>query len=302
MDAAAATDTTVTAGTTDTTGTADPADLDAYLDRLGLAGRPLPPTPDTLTALHRAHVERIAYECIDHHIPRRTPLAADESVARLAAGRGGYCFHLNGAFAALLTHLGFGVTLHRAAVQHTTDGPLEPGHHLALTVIADGEPYLADVGLGDGIHDPLPLRPGTYPHGPFSYVLTRPPTGWRFTNDPRGSFRTFEFDTAPARLPEDFAEIHEWFATSPDSGFVRTILALRRDAKGVDVLRGCVLRRLDAAGDTAREIDTPEEWYATLTGLFGLDLSALDAATRRHLWTKTRTTHEARRSQLPGRS
>jgi len=224
------------------------ADLATYLSRLGLADRPLPPTSGTLGALHRAHVERVSYECVDHHIPRATPLAARDSVARIAAGRGGYCFHLNGAFAALLTHLGFAVTLHRAAVQHTPGGPFEADHHLTLTVTADGETYLADVGLGGGIHDPLPLRPGRHPQGPFTYALTRTPTGWRFTHDRRGLFPAFEFDTEPAQLPADFAEIHEWFATSPESGFVRTLTAQRRDAKGVDLLHGCVLRRLDAAG------------------------------------------------------
>jgi arylamine N-acetyltransferase len=272
------------------------ADLAGYLARLGLAGVALPPTYDTLAALHRAHVERIAYECIDHHVPRATPLAPAESVARLAAGRGGYCFHLNGAFSELLDHLGFAVTRHRAAVRHAAGGPVEPDHHLALTVVADGVPYLADVGLGDGIHQPLPLRPGSYAQGPYTYTIDRTAAGWRFTHDPRGSFRMFEFDAAPARLPDDFADIHEWFATSPESGFVRTLTVQRRDAAGADVLRGCVLRRADATGDTDREIGTAEEWYATITGLFGLDLGDLDAATRERLWVKTRTAHLAWRA------
>lgn len=275
---------------------AEPGDFVAYLDRLGLAEQPLPPTPSTLTELHRAHVERITYECLDHHIPRRTPLAAQDSITRLARGRGGYCFHLNGAFAALLTHLGFAVSSHRAAVRHAGGGLLEAGHHLALTVDVGGEFFLADVGLGDGIHDPLPLREGPHKQGPFTYTLTRTSAGWRFTHDPRGSFHSFEFESGTASLPEDFAEIHEWFATSPESGFVRTLTAQRRDATGIDMLRGCVLRRVDADGETRREIDTSEEWYATLTGLFRLDLSDLDAATRAHLWTKTRTAHEAWRA------
>ncbi|MEV0838866.1 arylamine N-acetyltransferase [Actinocatenispora sera] len=272
------------------------ADFAGYLARLGFGGAALPPTYETLAALHRAHVERIAYECIDHHVPRATPLAASESVARLAAGRGGYCFHLNGAFSELLRHLGFAVTRHRAAVRHAADGPVERDHHLALTVVADGMPYLADVGLGDGIHDPLPLRPGSYTQGPYTYTVGRTGAGWRFTHDPRGSFRMFEFDDAPARLPDDFAAVHEWFATSPESGFVRTLTVQRRDAAGTDVLRGCVLRRTDATGETSHEIDTAEEWYATMTGLFGLDLGDLDAATRERLWTKTRTAHLAWRA------
>ncbi|MFD0372166.1 arylamine N-acetyltransferase [Streptomyces sp. NPDC127114] len=41
----------------------------------------------------------------------------------MTRGRGGYRFHLDGAFAALLTALGYEVTLNRAGVQDEVEDP-----------------------------------------------------------------------------------------------------------------------------------------------------------------------------------
>ncbi|WP_282691986.1 arylamine N-acetyltransferase [Streptomyces sp. CC208A] len=269
-------------------------DVDGYLAALGVA-RPTAPTAEALRTLHRAQVERVAYENLDIHLGRPTGIGAEESVTRIARGRGGYCFHLNGAFGALLTALGYDVTLHRAGVQSTPEDPAgASGDHLALTVRLDGERWLVDTGLGDGLHEPLPLREGSHTQGPFTYTLapsTAEPGGWRLGHDPRGSFTAMDFAPAPVDLPS-FAAEHTRLSTSPDSSFVRVLTAQRRDAKGVDVLRGCVLRRLDAAGTTERTIDTPDDWYAVLAGTFHLDLTDVDAPARTDLWHRVRTAHE----------
>jgi len=53
------------------------------------------------------------------------------------------------------------------------------GNHLALTVSslpADGNPgdgWMVDAGLGNGIHEPLPLMPGRYDQGPLSPEIKR---------------------------------------------------------------------------------------------------------------------------------
>ena len=49
--------------------------LEAYLTRVGYQG-PLEPTLQTLTALHRAHLQNIPYENLDIHLGR--PLVLDE--------------------------------------------------------------------------------------------------------------------------------------------------------------------------------------------------------------------------------
>ncbi|MFF8613209.1 arylamine N-acetyltransferase [Streptomyces sp. NPDC015350] len=270
-------------------------DVDGYLAALG-ATRPTAPTADALRALHRAQVERVAYENLDIHLGRSTGIGAAESATRIARGRGGYCFHLNGAFGALLTALGYDVTLHRAGVQTTPEAPAgASGNHLALTVRLDGERWLVDTGLGDGPHEPLPLREGSHVQGPFTYALApsvAEPGGWRFVHDPCGSFTAMDFAPDPVEL-SSFAAEHVRLSTSPDSDFVRVLTAQRRDAGGVDVLRGRVLRRIRAGGTDERTIDSADEWYAVLTGVFRLDLTDVDAAGRAELWHRVHLAHRA---------
>ncbi len=63
------------------------------------------------------------------------------------ARRGGFCYELNGAFAALLTALGFDVTLMQARVYDDTGRPGIPYDHLALRVgTRDGGDWLATSG------------------------------------------------------------------------------------------------------------------------------------------------------------
>ncbi|MEU9236018.1 arylamine N-acetyltransferase family protein [Streptomyces subrutilus] len=269
-------------------------DVDGYLTVLGVA-RPAAPTVEALWALHRAQVERVAYENLDIHLGRPTGIGAAESVGRILRGRGGYCFHLNGAFGALLTALGYDVTLHKAGVQGTREDLAgATGDHLALTVRLDGERWLVDVGLGDALHEPLPLREGSYVQGPFTYAMapsTAEPGGWRFHHDPRGSFTGMDFAPGPVEL-SSFAAEHARLSTSPESGFVRVLTAQRRDAKGVDVLRGCVLRRLDTGGVDERTIGSADDWYDVLADVFHLDLTDVAAPARAQLWHRVHTAHQ----------
>ena len=126
-----------------------PAELEAYFERIGHSG-PRDADLPTLTALHRAHVERVPYETLQIALGRPPAVDADSSVASVLRGQGGYCFHLNGAFAWLLSRLGYAVQHHRAGVQGAR--AVEPvgadGNHLALTVDLAGQPWLVDVGLG----------------------------------------------------------------------------------------------------------------------------------------------------------
>jgi N-hydroxyarylamine O-acetyltransferase len=283
---------------------ADRFDVGAYLRRLGITD-PGSPSADGLRALHAAHVERVAYEALDIQLGRVSSIDPYDSVARLTRrGRGGYCYHLNGAFSLLLRALGYDVVWHRAGVQNRSDpGPPGPvrANHLALTVhrlpgddSPDGD-WLVDVGLGDALHEPLPLRAGTHVQGPFRYRL-RPsevaPGGWRFEHHPGGSFAGMDFAPAPATL-DDFAERHVFLSTSPESGFVRTCSVQRRDAHGVDTLTGCVLRRADRDGASrAHTLDTRRDWFDALADVFGLPLADLDDHARDALWARVRTAHE----------
>ena len=82
-------------------------DVQAYLNRIRYAG-PVAPTLETLRLLHRNHLETAPFENLD--IWRSKPIVVDEdSFVRkvVKEHRGGFCYELNGAFAALLRALGF---------------------------------------------------------------------------------------------------------------------------------------------------------------------------------------------------
>jgi N-hydroxyarylamine O-acetyltransferase len=282
-------------------------DVAGYLKRLGIAG-PVTPDIDTLRAIHAAHVERVAYEVlwIHHGLATTTDPydAADRIVRR---HRGGYCYHLNGALSLLLAELGYEVVWHRAGVQNLDEavppGP-ERANHLALTVHGlptDENPdggWFVDTGLGDALYEPLPLLEGVYDQGPFRFELRHSeiePGGWRFEHDPSGSFAGMDFRASRA-TEADFAERHTILSTSPESGFVRICSVQRRDATGVDSLRGCVLSRLDGtpvSKNGARTIDSSREWFEALADVFELPLDDLGAAEREQLWQTVRTAHEA---------
>ena len=77
-------------------------DVDAYLDRIGIPG-PIAPDLDNLERLQRAHLTAVPFENLDVYARRTVRTDDDWSVSKVVgAGRGGWCFELNGAFATLL--------------------------------------------------------------------------------------------------------------------------------------------------------------------------------------------------------
>ncbi|TKK86431.1 arylamine N-acetyltransferase [Herbidospora galbida] len=270
-------------------------DIDAYLHRLGLPREP--PGVEALFALQRAHVERVPYETTEIWLGRSTTVDPHESAARIVSGRGGYCFHLNGALSELLSGLGYAVTRHFGGVQGSAADPAGArGNHLVLTVGGlptednpSGE-WLVDAGLGDAIHSPLPLIEGAYDQGPFTYRL-RPseaePGGWRLDHDPRGSFVGMDFRKVPTEMTA-FESEHVRLSTSPESGFVRVLAIQRRDATGVDSVRGLVLTRV-GADSTSTTLDREGDYFAALADVFGLCPTGEERAI---LWPKLAESHE----------
>ena len=177
----------------------------------------------------------------------------------------------------------------------------EAANHLVLTVRGlpstenPGGTWYVDVGLGDALHEPLPLVAGVYRQGPWTLELeaTDDDLGdWHLVHDPDGGFTGMAWKSTAA--PADaFDAKHEWLSTSPDSGFVQVLTAQIRDATGVTVLRGLTLKRLgEGAGE---EFLTSEARYAAALGdVFGLDLGAIElgADGRRQLWDRLVAAHE----------
>jgi N-hydroxyarylamine O-acetyltransferase len=277
-----------------------PEHRDAYLARLGLD--PEPPSAQALARLHGAHAERVPYETLWIHLGERWGIDPAESVARIATRRrGGYCYHLNGGLGALLDALGYDVSRHVGGV-HGPDGATgdEMTNHLVLTVHGlptdrnPGGGWYVDAGLGDALHEPLPLVAGTYRQDPFTLVLDETPGvvgDWHLTHDPAGSFAGMSWRSASTGM-DAFGARHGWLSTSPESGFVRVLTVQRRDATGVDILRGLVLQRVGTDA-TETTLASTAELADALGDVFGLDAAVEVGAAGHVLWTRLQAAHEA---------
>jgi arylamine N-acetyltransferase len=276
--------------------TLDDALAEAYLARLGVDARRGEVDAATLAALQRAHLAAVPYENLDIVLGTPPPIDPLACARRVVAGRGGYCFHLNGAFAALLEWLGADLTRHLSGVQgrRAAVPPGANGNHLGLTVRADGATWLVDAGLGDGPPAPLPLAPGTYEQDGFVFRLEPSPLvpgGWRLHHDPRGAFVLVDVAAGPAST-HDFAGMHEELSTSAASHFVTGVAVMRRLPGAVEVLRGCTFATLTADGAAERVLTTSDEWWSVVLDHFGLTYGGLDAAGRDGVWHRARAAQE----------
>ena len=273
----------------------------AYLARLGVPAEP--PSVEGLHLLVQRHAERVPYETLWIQAGEAWGIDPHDSAVRIALlGRGGYCYHTNGALGLLLGSLGYAVRGHVGGV-HGPEGPTDAavGNHLVLTVEGlpsetnpDGVWYV-DAGLGDALHSPLPLLAGRHAQPPFELSLESSVDGtrWHLTHDPSGGFTGMTWTMASAR-PADFEAKHQWLSTAPESGFVQVPMAERRDATGVDVVRGLVLIRIGEGAHVAEPVPRRAEWFDLLADVFGLRMQSMAPEARDRLWAYVLEAHRRR--------
>ena len=246
-------------------------DIPAYLERIGY--RPtLDLSPETLRALHLAHLYTVPFENLDIHLGRRLSLewAAlfDKIVTRR---RGGFCFELNGLFGALLRELGFQVTMLSADVARQTGGFSAPFDHLALRVDL-AEPWLVDVGFGNGFRLPLRLDDDAgQSQGDSTYRITRDGNHRILLRRDGGGDWTpqYRFTLQPRALT-DFAERCLFHQTSPESHFTqgRICTLATPDGRVTSAVCGSSTPRPPAA----QKANSPDEteYAAALRARFGV--------------------------------
>ncbi len=141
-------------------GELSPAQLAAYLRRLGLERAERPSLP-FLTRLQRRHLLRVPFENLDIFWRRPFPLDVHRAWSKVVElRRGGFCYELNGLFACALSALGFRVSLLSARVWRKAERNWGPEFdHLTLAVTLD-QTYLVEVGFGDAFRAPMPLSTG----------------------------------------------------------------------------------------------------------------------------------------------
>lgn len=276
--------------------------LPAYLDRIGYSGS-TDPSAETLHAIHRAHMLAVPFENLDIHLGRQ--ILCDEAgfLHKIVnERRGGFCYELNGAFAALLRTLGFQVTLLSARVARADGSEGPEFDHLALRVDLPGvrpegshsdaprsgaprsdglhsdapcsdPPWLADVGFGDSFVEPLRLAPNleqpqigrVYRLNEVEGVLhmeVRADDKWK---------RQYSFTPQPRQL-SDFAAMCRYHQTSPESHFTRQRVCTRATPEGRVTLSDLKLIETRSGEREERELLGEQQWRATLRELFRVDL------------------------------
>jgi N-hydroxyarylamine O-acetyltransferase len=254
-----------------------PSAVDAYLRRIAYTG-PRAPTAAVLCALQRAHLLAVPFENLDIGLGRPISLDLAALHAKIVTRRrGGFCYELNGLFAALLHALGFPVTLLSARVFN--DGGLGPEFdHLALLVTLE-QRWLADVGFGDFSLAPLrfedPGAQGVDARG-YAYRLLPDGDGWRVDerHGPGAAWEAgYHFALQP-RAMADFAPMCVHHQTSPQSHFTQRRVCSLATPEGRVTLSE--LRFITTTGPERAEqaLAGEAEREAVLRRVFGVDLAA----------------------------
>jgi len=143
------------------------------------------------------------------------------------------------------------------------------GRHLMLRVELD-KAYLVDVGMGDGLVEPMPIVEGDHIQGTRRFKLERlDEAWWRFHNHGTAFPQNVDFRVEPANeqlLEEQCLALQ----TDPNSPFVRNIVCQRHLPGKFAFLVGRVLKTFTDVDASERTIASAEEYVTTLAGIFGL--------------------------------
>jgi N-hydroxyarylamine O-acetyltransferase len=262
--------------------------LTNYLTRIGFEGKPHAEL-ETLRRIHRLHLEAIPYENLDVQLGRIVGFDLHEIYRKLVLSRrGGWCYEMNGLMAWALEEIGFNVTRLAGAVVRDKVGDESIGAHLALCIQLD-DPYLVDVGFGDGLIEPMPIKAGSVRQDDFDFRLESIDSSWwRFHNQPHGGAPSFDFQLTEAPF-ERLAGRCEWLQSAAESPFVQNAVCQRYKKGELAALRGRSLKLVRGRDVEKRTIDSMDEYASVLGNVFGIELSATDLL---RLWQKVLARHE----------
>ena len=246
-------------------------DVQAYLKRINYEGS-LSPTAETLRQLHLAHLLTVPFENLSIHAHEPIVLE-DEALFQKIVNRrrGGFCYELNGLFAALLRALGFEVAMLSAQVANEEGTFSRDFDHMALMIDSE-ERWLGDVGFGDSFVEPLLLderdaqvqrdRAYRLDADGERLIVLRADNG----DDWKPQYR---FTLKPFQYP-DYAEMCEYHQTSPLSHFTQARICSRLTRQGRVSLSD--MRLITTEGGERREhtATTQEEYAELLREHFGV--------------------------------
>ncbi|MDX6383060.1 MAG: N-hydroxyarylamine O-acetyltransferase [Blastocatellia bacterium] len=248
-------------------------DINAYLERIKYTG-PLAVNDEALRGLQVAHLRTVPFENLSIHSGEPILLndeALFEKIVRRR--RGGFCYELNGLFAALLRSLGFDVIMLSAQVANA-EGVFGPDFdHMAL-LVSLAEKWLVDVGFGDSFPEPLLIdKADEQTQGAGAYrIFGEGDTRILSQRSDREEWQPqYRFTMKPYQYG-DYLEMCHYHQTSEKSHFTRARICSRATTAGRISLSD--MRLIETAGGQKHErlLSNQDEYATILSEHFGIVL------------------------------
>ena len=247
-------------------------DTKAYLERINYNSS-LVPTAQTLRELQMAHLLAVPFENLSIHWEEPIVLADDALFEKVVERRrGGFCYELNGLFAALLRALGFEVAMLSARVAKGEGGYTPDFDHMTLMVSLD-ERWLVDVGFGDTFREPLRLDDRDVQVQTGRAYLIAPDDEYLILKERQHGDEwqaQYRFNLQPYQYA-DYAGRCHYHQTSPESHFRRGRVCTRATPEGRVTLSEMRFITTTLNGERQeRLLGNDEEYVTVLEKHFGI--------------------------------
>jgi N-hydroxyarylamine O-acetyltransferase len=251
-------------------------DIQAYLNRINYDG-PTVLAADSLHRLQVAHLLTVPFENLSIHTGAPVVLADEALFTKIVERRrGGFCYELNGLFAALLRALGFDVTMLSAEVANAEGGFSQPFDHMTLMVNLQ-QRWLVDVGFGDCFIEPLLIdEPGEQVEGRRTYRIAHDGAFLILEQREDGAWTPqYRFTLHPYKY-DDFAEMCRYHQTSSQSHFTqkRICSRLSPDRGRITLSDMRLIETLEDGQRSERIVANEQEYDRVLLESFGIVLPA----------------------------
>jgi N-hydroxyarylamine O-acetyltransferase len=253
--------------------------ISQYLTRIHYSG-PVSPNAETLRQLQVAHLQSVPFENLSIHANEPIVLNDNALFEKIVTRRrGGFCYELNGLFAALLRTLGFKVEMLSAGVSNNQNGFGPDFDHMTLLVTAPDKPderWLADVGFGDSFIEPLLLdERDEQLQGERAYRIDPEDDHLvLLQRDRDGEWKPqYRFSLAPHSYT-DYEQMCRYHQTSPESHFTKARMCSLATPEGRITLSGLRLITTTRTGERLeRTLSNEEKFDEMLRELFGVVIS-----------------------------
>jgi N-hydroxyarylamine O-acetyltransferase len=246
-------------------------DVQTYLKRINYQGALLP-SIETLRDLQLAHLLSVPFENLSIH--NNEPIVLEDHALFdkvILQRRGGFCYELNGLFAALLGQLGFQVARLSAAVARA-DGGFGPDFDHMTLLVSLQERWLLDVGFGDSFRQPLLVDSREVQlQGQRAYRIDqRDDYLYLHESIAGGEWKTqFRFTLEPHEYI-DYLPMCHFHQTSPESHFTRQRICSLARPDGRATLSDMRLIETKGAERLERMLQDEAEYRLVLERDFGI--------------------------------